>query len=253
MKRRDFILGSAGALVPLVGRAQAPCAPPFVRVEGGTSASSSCRPAMAGSYATDFPAAEYPLSEGGKWTCGKAVGLDWNNPLSASGRACASVRSGLSGDRYDDSIAHLSNSFASIGADQYAQGTVYRVPGYSPGGSKHEIELLLRFQITPRGARGYEVLWGHGGDFAIVRWNGPRGDYTDLGVSGPGPGVAVDGDVLRAEISGDTIKVFKNGQWVGSGPPNPTWRDGQPGLGFWPVDSSTPSSYGWKRYEAGGL
>lgn len=253
MKRREFILGSAGALVPALSGAQLPCMPPLVAVTDGGSATTECRAVTADRYVTDFAVTENPLSEGGRWVCGKAVGLDWNNPLSASGRAVASVRSGASGSRYDDSIAHLSRSLVAVGENQYAQGTVYRAPGYSPAGSKHEIELLLRFEITVHGARGYEVLWGHDGDFAIVRWNGPLGDYTDLGVNGPGPGVAVDGDVLRAEIDGSLIMVYKNGALVGTSPPNSTWKDGQPGLGFWPVDASTPANYGWTRFEAGSL
>lgn len=253
MKRREFLLGSAGALVPLLGRTQSPCMPPLVAVTGGGSATTECRAVAVDRYETEFVAAENPLSEGGIWVCGKVVGLDWNNPQSVSGRACASVRSGASGSRYDDSIAHLSRSRVAVRENQYAQGTVYRAPGYSPTGSKHEIELLLRFEITAHGARGYEVLWGHDGDFAIVRWNGPLGDYTALGVNGPGPGVAVDGDVLRAEIDGNLIMVYKNGSLVGTSPPNSTWTDGQPGLGFWPVDSSTPASYGWSRFEAGSL
>jgi hypothetical protein len=251
MKRRDFILGSAGAALPLWVRAQAPCAPPQVSLAGGSSASTSCGLPGVAHYATSFPVAENPLSEGGKWLCGKAVGLDWNNPQVLPGRVCASVRSGASGSRYDDSIAHLSKAFATIGANQYAEGTVYRAAGYAPAGSKHEIELLLRFEISAHGARGYEVLWGHEGSFAIVRWNGPLGNYTDLGVNGPGPGVAADGDVLRAVISGNLIMVYKNGMLVGTSPPDSTWQDGQPGIGFWPVDSSTPSSYGWRRFEAG--
>jgi len=253
MKRRNFILGSAGVLVPVLSRAQPPCMPPLVAVAGGGSATTECRAVAADRYATDFAATENPLSEAGRWVCGKAVGLDWNNPLSLSGRACASVRSGASGSRYDDSIAHLSSSLVAVREDQYAQGTVYRASGYSPASSKHEIELLLRFEITAHGARGYEILWGHDGDFAIVRWNGPLGDYTDLGVNGPGPGVAVDGDVLRAEMTGNLIMVYKNGLLVGTSPPNSTWKVGQPGLGFWPVDSSTPANYGWTRFEAGSL
>ena len=253
MKRRECILGSAGVLVPVLSRAQSPCMPPLVAVAGGGSATTECRAVAADRYATDFAATENPLSEGGSWVCGKAVGLGRNNPLSLAGRASASVRSGASGSRYDDSIAHLSSSLVAVREDQYAQGTVYRASGYSPASSKHEIELLLRFEITAHGARGYEILWGHDGDFAIVRWNGPLGDYTDLGVNGPGPGVAVDGDVLRAEMTGNLIMVYKNGLLVGTSPPNSTWKVGQPGLGFWPVDSSTPANYGWTGFEAGSL
>ena len=98
---------------------------------------------------------------------------------SGSGEAYGSVRSGATGSRYDDDIASLNTSFLSFNANQYAQASVYRAKGYSPSGS-HEVELLLRFQICPNNARGYEVLWGAGGFLAIVRWNGPLSSYTPL-------------------------------------------------------------------------
>jgi hypothetical protein len=208
-------------------------------------------PATAG-YATSFSLTEHPLSEGGKWITGRAVGLDWNDPASAAGKACAWVLSGLGACRYDDSIAHIDPSSLAFRASQFAQGTVFRLPGYSPA-TKHEIELLLRFRITRRNARGYEILWGHNGDFAIVRWNGPLGDYTSLGFAGPGPGVPADGDVLRADVIGDVIKVYKSGRLVATSPSITSWRDGQPGIGFWPVERATPTSYGWSHFEAGNL
>lgn len=74
--------------------------------------------------------------------------------------------------------------------------------GYDPAPSKHEVELLLRFQITAHDARGYEVMWGISGYLAVVRWNGPLADYTALYDSGdPRIGPPADGDVLRAEIA----------------------------------------------------
>ena len=180
------------------------------------------------------------------WINGKAVGLDWNNVRTLDGKAFASaVASG-----YNDDIAVLNTTFA---ANQYAQGTVFRAPGYSPGVS-HEVELLLRFWITAHNARGYEVLWGQSGELNIVRWNGVLGDYTPLGgVAGPNIGAAVDGDVLCAEIVDRVIKVYKNGSLVFTGPPNSTWTDGEPGMGFWPTAGATPQSYGWKAFEAGSL
>ncbi len=200
-----------------------------------------------GSYSTSFSLNENPVSEGGRWINGGAVGLDWHNVQTIPGRAYgASIVGG-----YDDDIAVLSTSFA---ADQYAQGTVYRAAGYAPSGS-HEIELLLRFRITAHNARGYEVLWGGGGatngELAIVCWNGPLGDYTSLASTTIAP--AVDGDVLRAEIAGSVIKVYKNGSLVLTGPSNTTWKDGQPGIGFWPTDRGgvTSANYGWSNFSAG--
>jgi len=149
---------------------------------------------------------------------------------------------------YNDDIAVLNTVFA---ANQYAQGTVFRAPGYSPGVS-HEIELLLHFQITASSARGYEVLWSQEGYMAIVRWNGPLGNYTPL-VDGLYIGPAVDGDVLRAEIVNNVIRVYKNGGLVATGPTDTTWTDGQPGIGFWPTPGATLQSYGWRSFAAGNL
>jgi hypothetical protein len=203
-------------------------------------------PITSAGYSTNFVTAEQPLSDGGTWIDGKATGLDWNDVQSVAGEAySAEFATG-----YNDGIAVLN---ASLAANQYAQGTVFRAADYSPGVS-HEIELLLRFQITAHNARGYEVLWGQTGELNIVRWNGALGDYTPLAsTTGPNIGAAVDGDVLRAEIIGNTITVYKNGTLVFTGPSNSTWKDGQPGIGFWPKAGATLASYGWKKFEAGSL
>jgi hypothetical protein len=249
MRRIAFVFATASLFVWSGGRAQTPCPVPQLSVEGGTSAATPCPPPST-SYTTSFNVTENPLSEGGKWSTGKATGLDWNNPETASGRAVASVRSGVTGSRYDDSVAHLRSTFIDFQPNQYAQGTVYRVPAYAPSG-KHEVELLLRFDITAHNARGYEVLWGWDGDFAIVRWNGPLGDYTPLYSAILEQ--LVDGDVVRAEITAGVVRVYKNGALKATGPADSAFADGQPGIGFWPVDNSTPANYGWKDFEAGNL
>jgi hypothetical protein len=194
---------------------------------------------------TTFSASENPLSEGGRWINGRATGLDWNNVQSGSGHAYATAING----GYDDSIAVLATAFP---PNQWAEGIVYRAAGYSPG-TNHEVELLLRFRITAHSARGYEVLWGQDGEINIVRWNGPLGNYTPLGQSvGVNIGPAVNGDVLRAEIVGTQIKVYRNGSLVLSATDS-TWSDGQPGIGFWLRSGATPSSYGWDAFSAGGM
>jgi len=254
LKRREFIASSAGVagvIITGVGLAAVPCPPPQVSVAGGTSASTACPTGSVNTYSTDFNSTENPISDGGNWIDGKVVGLDWNNPRTTPGHAFASVLSGATGSRYDDSIAHLSTSFATFTANQFAQGTVFKVAGY--GAASHEIELLLRFQTTAHNARGYEVLWGNAGYIAIVRWNGPVGNYTPLYDPGAGSiSVPVDGDVLRAEIIGSTITVYKNGTRVATASDS-TYGSGQPGMGFWPVDGATPQNLGLKSYQAGNL
>jgi hypothetical protein len=198
-------------------------------------------------YSSSFPLTENPISESSKWINGLATGLDWHNVQTAPGEAYgASIVSG-----YDDCLAVLNTPFTS---NQFAQGVVKRAVGYSPSGN-HEIELLLHFQITAHNARGYEVLWAHTGEIAIVRWNGSLNDYTAIQDTGQNIGVAVDGDTLRAEITAGVIKVYKNGSLVATGPSDTTYTDGQPGIGFWPTDRGevVSASYGWKSLQAGSL
>jgi hypothetical protein len=250
MKRRNLILASAGILVPALARAAKPCPPPQISISGGGSATTNCAIVSGSSYSTNFTSTENPISDGGKWINGKSVGVDWNNVQCGGGKAYATaIATG-----YNDDIAILNTSFT---ANQYAQGTVSRASGYSPGVS-HEIELLLRFQITARNARGYEILWGVTGELNLVRWNGPVGNYTPFGDAGggygPNVGAARDGDVVRAEITGNTVKVYINNALAHTfTDPDSTWNTGQPGIGFWPTGSATPSNYCWKSFSAGNL
>ena len=251
---RQSVLGAC-LLWAALSAAAPPCPPTQLAVDGGSATASP--PCPSSGYTTNFPGTENPLSEGGVWVDGKATGLDWNNPQSASGKVYASVLSGANGaSRYNDSVGHLNASSQPFAANQYAQGTVYLASGYS--GAGHEVELLLRFSITAHDAHGYEVLWGLNGYIAVVRWNGPLGGYTPIYDPGNGSiSVPKDGDVLRAEINGNTIVVKLNGNTVAtvdvSSVGGTVWSSGQPGIGFWPVDSATPNAYGWRRFEAGNL
>jgi hypothetical protein len=248
-KRRSVRVGVAALCVAVFAAAISVLAcSPTPAPHSGQGSVQAPTPGISGArYSTNFPTTESPIGEDGRWVNGRAVGLDWHDVQSVLHKAYASAFSGVA-SRYDDSIAVLTTSFA---PNQFAQGTVFRAVGYSPSAS-HEVELLLRFQVTAHSARGYEVLWGHDGGLAIVRWNGPLGNYSALR-EGPNIGQAVEGDVLRVEIVGGVISVFKNGSLVATGPPDTTWTDGQPGIGFWPKPGATLQNYGWKSYTAGSL
>ena len=203
--------------------------------------------AVPADYSTSFPATESPISESSNWTNGLAVGLDWNNVQTTPGKAFGAAISG----GYNDCLAVLTNT--TFASDQYAEAVVYRAGGYSPGVS-HEIELLLRFSITANDAHGYEVLWGVTGELNVVRWNGPLGDYTAWnGGSGPNIGEPADGDVLRAEMTGSILTVYKNASLVLTAASETTYTTGQPGIGFWPTTGATLASLGWKSFSAGNL
>ncbi|MFO1217466.1 MAG: hypothetical protein U1E89_03675 [Burkholderiaceae bacterium] len=252
MKRRHLVLasvGMAGAAAGGLSRAAKPCPPPSVTV-GAKSASTVCPVPATGTYSTRFGGTENPIAESGRWVNGKAAGQKWNDVQTSSGKAFGAQFVSLGGSRYDDCIAHLNGSF---GPNQYAQGVVSRIAGYRNPSDKHEIELLLRFEITPNNARGYEVLWGQDGEISVVRWNGPLGSYTSFGgIGSSASNMAVEGDVLRAEIVGNVINVYRNGVLMVS-KTDSTYNTGHPGIGFWPLPGATLSAYAWKAFEAGNL
>src|ERR1700704_5961227 len=75
-------------------------------------------PAMAGSYQTDFPATENPISEGGRWINGGLLGLDWTNVSTTPGLAIGHQV----GANFTDATALLAGAW---GPDQMATATVY--------------------------------------------------------------------------------------------------------------------------------
>jgi hypothetical protein len=74
------------------------------------------------SYTTSFLLTENPISEGGNWINGKAVGLDWANVQTTPGLAFG-TETGSGG--YDDSTALLTGSW---GADQHVKATIVPIP-----------------------------------------------------------------------------------------------------------------------------
>jgi len=146
---------------------------------------------------------------------------------------------------FDDNCAHL----IGFSADHYIEGVVHRAVGYSPVDA-HEIEWLLRADITPNFTRAYEVLADSGGGFQIVLWNGDRGDFTVLSPTGPGTGTIAHGDVIRAQIVGTTITVFKNDVQVAT-VDNSVLTSGNPGIGsFMRGNGNVLASFGWQSIEA---
>lgn len=202
-----------------------------------------------GFYFTDFAATENPISEGGVWINGKLNGSDWQDIATENGRAKATDFM-YSAPPYDDCIAHIDAAQIAFTANQYAQATVYRVPGYSQG---HEIELYVRMAITPHNARGYEAYWNSTyTDVYLVRWNGALNDFTVLTTGSVGAEPAT-GDVMRMEVSGSTITVKVNGNTVITYSDS-TFANGQPGLGLNPYGASSDfTSYTFSDWQAGNL
>jgi hypothetical protein len=177
-------------------------------------------------FSTRFEGTENPLSEGGKWVHG---GLDWARFQKDNGLAYGTQTGTNSGPaRYDDSYAHLSG----FPADQEAWGVAHIT---KPNASCHqEIEILLRWTSSAHRTTGYECfarcLHSGASYVQIVRWDGPLGKFTYLADKrGTNYGLK-DGDVLKASIVGNVIRVCINGVEKARATDN-TFKTGNPGIG----------------------
>lgn len=186
-------------------------------------------------YSTQFPNAEDPLSENGRWINGKTTGLDWQDIRTMPGIATFS-QPNL--DSFDDSTAVLAGAW---GPNQYVR-TVVRIPTIDPV-FPQEIEIRLRSALAPHSCTGYEVLGGT----QIVRWNGPLGDFTVLNDEGPYAQLR-DGDVFEANIVGNVITVLVNNVQVNRAVDS-VFTTGSPGMGFFTRNPS-PAQFGLSSFMA---
>ncbi len=192
-------------------------------------------PGTHGPYATNFPLAENPISEGGKWLNGQTDALDWTNvrttPGFAFGTELGGVRPEL--EKYDDSTALLKGRW---GPNQTAQATVRRLNQDLPEGVYEEVELRLRSALAPHNATGYEVMFSCSKSprayCSIARWDGILGAFMMLKeLKGSQYGVA-DGDVVKASIEGKVITVYINGVQIGQ-TSDYLFTGGNPGIGYY--------------------
>lgn len=221
----------------------------------------------AGIYQTTFPLTENPISESGRWTNGDTVGLDWQD-IQTNGSEAYGVAVSAG---YDDCLACLSGF---NDTSHYAQGTVYKAGGYSPGGgASHEVELLAGWTISAHVAKGYECTWDISASGPqLVRWNGASGNFTltqgandNAGTgkswtdvpSGSGSSQLANGDVVKFtySVSGSvvTLTVYQNGVQVFTCQDTSPYAilSGQPGMGLFGRTGATMSSYCWAAFEAG--
>ena len=200
-----------------------------------------------GSYTTNFPDTENPISEGGKWT--NTVSATWNNSVSTVGGSPGHAV-GLNSTGFNDSIAMLTGSFT---ADQKVTVTAFRGTG-AIGAA--EIELLLRMTMVPGSPDKvftYEIdVIPAQHEIVIVRWNGQQGVFTNLA---SGSILTInDGDVIEATITGPAnavaITVTLNGITVVTANDPAGYATGNPGMGF---DAGTPANganFGIRSYTA---
>jgi hypothetical protein len=181
-----------------------------------------------GTYATDFPRGENPLSEGGVWINGHKAALDWADVATTPGFAFGTESGTID---YDDSTALVGGAW---GPSQAAQATIHSVNQNDK--IFEEVELRLRSSLSPHSATGYEILFRcsktSNAYTEIVRWNGPLGGFKILKEAhGSQFGVA-SGDVVKATVNGSVIAAYINGRQILQATDN-TYASGSPGIGFY--------------------
>lgn len=190
--------------------------------------------AIAGTYTTNFPLTENPISEGGNWINGETIGLDWSNVSTTPGLAIGR-EPGNSSPPYDDAVALLNGTW---GPDQTVQATVRTVN--QNDSIFEEVEVRLRSTVTAHSSTGYECLFSarsSGNAYVqIVRWNGPLGDFTNLSGLQGSSAALTNGDIVKCTIVGDppVIRSFINNvqktTWTDTDPQR--FTSGRPGMGF---------------------
>jgi hypothetical protein len=202
-----------------------------------------------GTYTSNFPVTENPISENGKWINGGVAGLRWTNVRTTPGRALGTQSGTDSGKaRYADSTAILAGTW---GPNQTVQATVFVANASGASGVFQEVELRLRTNITPDSITGYEITASvHLTDFyiSVARWNGPLANWTPIGGSVSHP--CVNGDVLKATMIGSTIRVYLN-QVQMLQVTDSTYKNGSPGIGvFLQGATGLNANYGFSSFTA---
>lgn len=213
--------------------------------------------ALRPSYGTNFPLTETSISEGGRWRGGLTDGGSWHDIRTAAGIAYGTQLSGpTSGPPYDDSMACLSDF-----PPDHSASVIVNIDPAGNVGLFHEAELLLRWDISPGVARGYECNYAYNGAYSqIAIWNGPQNSFGTFVDPGDPNGALQTGDVLLATAIGNVISMYRNGvltcqlidtSGAGGGA---KWTDGNPGLGQWRRNGSgLPPRIRYTHYEAHSL
>jgi len=203
---------------------------------------------IAGTYTTNFPSAENPISENASWIGGKTSGLDWSDFRSTPGLAFGK-QPGNSSPPYDDSIALLTGTW---GPTQTVQATVKTVNQNES--LFEEVELFLRGTVSAHSITGYECLFSARSSsnayVQIVRWNGPLANFTYVAQTSGSSMALHNGDTIKCTINGSTIIAYINGVQKLQGTDS-TYSSGNPGIGAYLQNATgVNGDYGFTSFTA---
>jgi hypothetical protein len=229
----------------------------FTATDGAATCPAS---GTAGTYTTNFPLTENPISECGNWAGGQSAGGNlWGNVQTNGTMAFG----GSEPTQFGDPTAILTGSWPSA---QTATATV-KLNTVPTGSCCHEAEVRLRMVISSSSITGYEVycsVMPNNPYCHIARWNGPNGSYCNIEQSSPSTYLA-NGDVLSGTVSGTNpvvITGFKNGTQVmqatdtgvgcSTGGAAGPWTSGNPGIGFYDSQDNNWGFFGFSSFTVTG-
>jgi hypothetical protein len=221
-------------------------------------------------YTTNFSLTESRISEGEKWINGAATGIDWTNVKTSNGNATGTQVSNFE-VLYNDAVALLKGTW---GADQTAEAVVHLanqtdggISGFGSneyGDCNKEVELYLRGTLTAHHTSLYTVTFssrmGGAGYYETGYWVGPRGYLGNPNPEQSGYMLSHlngaqyeihDGDVVKATITGSTIRAYINDVLIDTvnvllnsdGGPVPLIQSGTPGIGMFSGKGCTGTSH----------
>lgn len=215
-------------------------------------------------YETTFSSTENPISEGGRWISGLAIGLGWSDIETSGGRAYG-TQSGAVSPPYDDSCAFLKPAAGTLwSADQEIEAQV-SVSTRSGWTGFHEVELLLRGTLLSNWNTCYECLFPCTAStkLELVLWKGPLGEnsggaggnpntFTVLAEQSTWPGLE-DTDWVKAAIVGTTITMSHRtnaGSYTAyisydTSGDSVKLSSGWPGIGHWKNGNGNLSDHGF--------
>jgi len=210
------------------------------------------QPPPNGSFSTNFPTVENPVSAGGGLITSTSPGVNWSGlKLGGSGTlpvAPVDVSAGhlaesvdYANSNFGDALAVATGTWA---ADQTASVVVGNLAA-TPGGYE-EFEIHLR--TDPTTGAGYEIDYGYNNNYiAVATWHA-NGGYTNLSFANTTTAIH-PGDTLTAKIQGNVITAYDNGVQIAQVTDN-TFTTGNPGFGF---NQGGTAEYGISSFSASNL
>lgn len=208
----------------------------------GSNGSPSKLPGGQGTYSTNFPLTENPISEDGNWVNNSSG--ENPNVRTTPGYAFGTW-TGASGDP----IAVFAKG--AWVANQSAEGVVKI--NTAETSCCHEVEMHLRMSTSgsPPHYQGYEIncsVVASNPYVQIVEWNS---DLTYAYIAQQSKNYCHNGDMFKATIVGSRITAYINGTQVLQGTDS-TYSSGSPGFGFYESESNV-NYFGFSSFTADGL